>query len=347
MTSILEPANPKVTALAGLYLVLRPIPPAVAAVPLVEWLEAPLPCWIPLVSQRGVVKAIPVLPRPDGYPVLLSQIGDRLMGGEAIAWQGKSYEAIGVEMEANDLFAVRVSLCPRESLPPTVNRAIHALCLGWFAKADANLAAALHQAEVSPFTVSIKRIDRQRIELQITLLGRELLTALLWGLGADLGQEIELVGVLCRVGSQIQIANCDRFARLAQVLPQDPLELQFVSPTSFKQQQIIQPFPLPDLVFGSLLRRWNALAPQDLHFPSVQWQGLVSAYDLKTHALKMKGDEIGSVGWVRYRFPLPEQARIATILARFACFAGVGRKTAMGMGQTCLGGRGTSDLKSG
>jgi CRISPR-associated endoribonuclease Cas6 len=339
MTSILEPANPKVAALAGLYLVLRPIPPVVAAMPLAEWLETPIPRWIPLMSQRGVVKAMPVLPRSDGYPVLLSQIGNRLMGGEAIAWQGKYYEAIGVEMEANELFAIRVSLFPRESLPPAVNRAIHALCLGWFAKADANLAATLHQAEVSPFTVSTKRSDRQRIELQITLLGRELLTALLWGLGADLDREIAIVGIPCRVGSQIQIANSNRFARLAQVLPQDPLELEFVSPTSFKQQQIIQPFPLPDLVFGSLLRRWNALAPPDLHFPNVQWQGLVSAYDLKTHAMKMKSDEIGSVGWVRYRFPLPEQARIATILARFACFAGVGRKTAMGMGQTCLSDR--------
>jgi hypothetical protein len=99
MTSILEPANPKVAALAGLYLVLRPIPPAVAAMPLAEWLETPIPRWIPLVPQRGVVKAMPVLPRPDGYLVLLSQIGDRLMGGEAIAWQGKYYEAIGVERE--------------------------------------------------------------------------------------------------------------------------------------------------------------------------------------------------------------------------------------------------------
>ena len=45
------------------------------------------------------------------------------------------------------------------------------------------------------------------------------------------------------------------------------------------------------------------------------------------------GAEIGTVGWVKYRFPDPEQARIATILANFAVFSGVGRKTAMGMGQ--------------
>jgi CRISPR-associated endoribonuclease Cas6 len=62
---------------------------------------------------------------------------------------------------------------------------------------------------------------------------------------------------------------------------------------------------------------------------------LVTAYELKTYALKMEGGtEVGTQGWVRYRFRDIETARIATILANFAFFAGVGRKTAMGMGQT-------------
>ena len=46
--------------------------------------------------------------------------------------------------------------------------------------------------------------------------------------------------------------------------------------------------------------------------------------------------EIGAVGWARYRFSNPEQARIASILAHYAFFAGVGRKTTMGMGQVIL-----------
>ncbi len=70
-------------------------------------------------------------------------------------------------------------------------------------------------------------------------------------------------------------------------------------------------------------------------FPEIEWQGLVSAYELKTHALKLEGGaEIGAQGWIRYRFPDPEQAKIARILAQFAFYAGVGRKTTMGMGQT-------------
>ncbi len=85
------------------------------------------------------------------------------------------------------------------------------------------------------------------------------------------------------------------------------------------------------------MRRWNTFAPPELQFPEVEWNGLVSAYDLKTHALKMEGGaEIGAQGWVKYRFLDSQQARIATILAHFATFAGVGRKTAMGMGQVRL-----------
>jgi CRISPR-associated endoribonuclease Cas6 len=39
------------------------------------------------------------------------------------------------------------------------------------------------------------------------------------------------------------------------------------------------------------------------------------------------------VGWVKYFFPDLQQARIANILAKFALFSGIGRKTTMGMGE--------------
>lgn len=50
--------------------------------------------------------------------------------------------------------------------------------------------------------------------------------------------------------------------------------------------------------------------------------------------MKMEGGaEIGAEAGVKYRFTDSEQARIVTILAHFACFSAIGRKTAMGMGQ--------------
>ena len=92
-------------------------------------------------------------------------------------------------------------------------------------------------------------------------------------------------------------------------------------------------FPLSELVFSNLLRRWNTFAPTEYHFPKIDWQGMTAAYNLKTKVIKLQKDEIGSVGWVRYKFKDDEQARIATILANFANFSGVGRKTALGMGR--------------
>jgi CRISPR-associated endoribonuclease Cas6 len=44
--------------------------------------------------------------------------------------------------------------------------------------------------------------------------------------------------------------------------------------------------------------------------------------------------EIGAKGWIKYRFPDPQEAKIANILAHFAFFSAIGRKTALGMGQT-------------
>jgi CRISPR-associated endoribonuclease Cas6 len=154
----------------------------------------------------------------------------------------------------------------------------------------------------------------------------------------DLGSSIKVAQMPCRFNSKVAIVASNSFNQLAQLQAEkSTVTLEFLSPTSFKQEQHIQPFPLPHNVFGSLLKRWNTFAPEALAFPKIQWNGWVAAYDLKTKAIRMEGGpQIGSVGWVKYHFPDPEQARIASILAHFAYFAGVGRKTTMGMGQTRL-----------
>jgi len=210
-------------------------------------------------------------------------------------------------------------------------------CLKWLGSADAVIAEQLHQQDSLPITLAIKFSSSQQMQLRIALLRRELLAPLLWGLSEDLGGEITLTGIPCKVGKSVEILRASSFEKLAQVPPEQVVELHFLSPTSFKQGKDVQPFLLPELVFSSLLRRWNALAPKHLQFPVVEWKGLTSAYELKTYALKMEaGSEIGTQGWVRYRFPDIDQAKIATVLAHFAFFAGVGRKTAMGMGQVRL-----------
>lgn len=326
----------KASTLAGLSVVLQPTPETPTAVPLVQWLpkQAPDPMWISVKRHKGVTKAMPVLCEPEAYPHLLQAICQRLTEEISVEWQGKLYAVSGVELDPNDLYLIQLTLTPEKSFPPTMGRAIHSLCLKWLGRANAAITTKLHASPNTAFTAYLQNLSGKSYHFQIRLLDKTLLSPLLWGLSENLGQAIELVDIPCRISRQVDLQVSRSFKKLVQVNTQSIITLKLTSPTSFKQGKIIQPFPLPELVFSGLLRRWNQFAPPDLHFPKLDWQGMISAYDLKTYALRLEGGaEIGSQGWVKYRFPDPEQARIATILAHYASFSGVGRKTTMGMGQ--------------
>lgn len=240
-----------------------------------------------------------------------------------------------------------------EGMPPqTLGRALHAQVFQWLKLGNPAMAAAVHDSQESPFSVSGligNRRDKgtqsgDDFYFRIGLLDGSLLSPLLLGLeqwGTEflsLGKFVFAIRAVYSLPGTHPWAGSAEYKIMAKMpCTSNEILLSFLSPTSFKQKQGIQPFPLPELVFGNLRRRWNAFAPEELHFQQIEWEGLVAAFELKTLALKMEGGaEIGAKGWVRYRFGDREQARIATILAHFAFFSGVGRKTGMGMGQARL-----------
>lgn len=330
--------NESEPGIAGLSVALRWLPNCVASTSLNDWLPQldSTPTWIPLVPAWGVTRVMPVFPNSGRYPALIESIWQSLTLKEAVEWRGKSYELTGIEVNKESLHVLQIALSFTAPQPQDLGGAIRALVFNWLATADAALASRLQRDNCPPFTVAVQS-NSSGCLLKITLLQRELLAPLLWGLRDDLGREILLANIPCRLGKWVDIAHRISFEALCQVPPTETIALKFLSPTSFKQSQTIQPFPLPELVFGNLLRRWNTFAPVELQFPSLEWQGVVSAYNLKTRTLTLNGTaEIGTTGWVRYRFNDAQQARIATLLAHFAEFAGVGRKTAMGMGQVCI-----------
>jgi CRISPR-associated endoribonuclease Cas6 len=261
-------------------------------------------------------------------------------------------ESLRMSDNLDGLYSLVVELRAIESgnPPATLGRALHALVLNWLNLANPELATATHDLPISPFSISGLIGNRRPNQvkggdcfyLKIGVLDSQLIHPLLTGLTQWSMQPIILAKfpfLMTRtymVHESHPLANVSSYSKLVEAGGNRSLiELTFLSPTSFKQKQGIQTFPLPELVFGNLQRRWNNFAPESLHFPEIEWQGLVSAYELKTHALKLEGGaEIGAQGWIRYRFPDPEQAKIARILAEFAFYAGVGRKTTMGMGQT-------------
>lgn len=251
-----------------------------------------------------------------------------------------------------NLYAIVVQLgaADRGYLPPTLGRAIHAQVLKWLQMGDPASSNFVHESQESPISLSGLIGNRRQsgvraaddFYFRISLLNGSLIDPLLSGIEQWGNQPITLAkfsfaikGFYSLPGTHPWVGSADYEMLAKSPKSSDDITLEFLSPTSFKQGQYIQPFPLPELVFFSLQRRWNVFAPEALKFDVIPWQGLVSAYNLETHALKMEGGaEIGAKGWVRYRFRDAEQARIANILAHFAFFAGVGRKTSMGMGQT-------------
>ncbi len=259
-------------------------------------------------------------------------------------------------LKATTLHTIVIHLGAAENgtLPIACGRAIHAQVLDWFRMASPELSEAIHKSQESPLSLSGLVGKRHKAGVRtgdefyfrIGLLDGSLIDPLLSGLEKWGDKPFSLakfpfvfrsINMLPGTDPWVGSSAYDLLAKTPATL--DALTLKFLSPTSFKLNtgQGIQPFPLPESVFGSLYRRWNAFAPESLQFPKVQWSGLVSGYELKTQKLRMENSvENGAVGWVQYRFPDPEQAMIATILAHFAFFAGVGRKTAMGMGQVVL-----------
>ena len=143
-------------------------------------------------------------------------------------------------------------------------------------------------------------------------------------------------------------AGATEFTDLVQrhTLAQQPapgLELHFASPTVFHSQEVFVPLPLPRLVFEGLVRRWNAVAPIALPTDVVRYAEeclVISRYRLHTERVSFgeqagRGAYPGFVGHCAYAFRVKDRYWMGLIhtLAAFAFYAGVGKGTAMGMGQ--------------
>jgi CRISPR-associated endoribonuclease Cas6 len=100
------------------------------------------------------------------------------------------------------------------------------------------------------------------------------------------------------------------------------------------------PIPLPELVFGSLLEKWNTFAP--IAFPPETRRYAaeclaVSRYKLESRSVGVKGQALrmGGIGRVTYTTLNYDRywMSLVQVLAEFALFASVGAGTTMGLGQ--------------
>ena len=130
--------------------------------------------------------------------------------------------------------------------------------------------------------------------------------------------------------------------RLFNNHPPKRWNLAFETPVTFNSGGGYLPFPLPDALVASWMRRWQAFAPLALPdaLPERARAALVvSSYQMRSVAVR-HAERVHPGGVGRYTLRaakmLPSERAQVDLLANYAFFCGSGYKTAQGMGMTRL-----------
>jgi CRISPR-associated endoribonuclease Cas6 len=187
--------------------------------------------------------------------------------------------------------------------------------------------------------------------------------------GLRIGQaRFLLTGLLTTEGSHPQAGHAAYTELLERTQGVQTVAIHFASPTLFRSQGQDVLWPAPRYVWQSWLRAWNSYAGVECGVSGVDVRGentrtavaadadasegmldearlvelagtqvTVERYHLKTcHVTLSEGGMNGFLGTCVYGLKALSEAdrRIFVLLADYAFYAGTGRKTAMGLGQT-------------
>lgn len=248
-------------------------------------------------------------------------------------------------------------------LPPHLGRASHAAFLRLIAESDARLAAELHEPnQLRPFTCSTLW-GAQRTNEGLTVLPNTPTFLRFTGLTAEVSAHlrriaaapptcIELDGEHLRVESATLDMSVHAWAGqssyeeiaghhlLPKTVPAHQAEIEFISPTAFRSAGRIMPLPLPGLVYGALMEKWNTFAPVGISEEVRRFAEeclAISRCQISTRAVSAKeySVKVGFVGFCRYTALNRDRYWLSLIqlLTDYAFYAGVGYQTAVGMGQ--------------
>ncbi|MDZ8035429.1 CRISPR-associated endoribonuclease Cas6 [Nostoc sp. DedSLP04] len=134
-------------------------------------------------------------------------------------------------------------------------------------------------------------------------------------------------------------ANANTYAQLYEEASDrnSSINLSFSTPTAFRQGQYDTTLPTRESVFNSLLSRWNKYSGIELTRIAIE-SIFPSFVNIHTEILAdSRSKFIGIIGEVNYKIlgaVEPIQIKQINALADFALYAGIGRKTTMGMGMT-------------
>lgn len=117
------------------------------------------------------------------------------------------------------------------------------------------------------------------------------------------------------------------------------VRLQFVTSTSFKSEGKYAIFPLPSLLFHSLIRKWNLFSDASILAEDHLAEHLEQCFSIVNYSLFMRSFSVEG-RWIDAfqgrltlgRFRHDNASRLIALLAQYAVYAGMGIKTALGMG---------------
>ncbi len=249
------------------------------------------------------------------------------------------------------------------SFPPHLGRASHAAFLRLIAQSDPDLAEQLHAPDQRrPFTCSnLWGLRRQGRGL--TMAPKASASLRYTGLTAEVSHHLHQWAEhppshieVERARLTVQSATLDPDAHpwagettyealgACHLLPGDApssrFELEFAAPTAFRSGGRTLPIPLPDLVYGGLVDKWNDFAPVSVSEEARRFADeclAISRYRISTRAVGGKGEsvQIGFVGRCRYVALNKDRYWLGVIqlLTDYAFYAGIGYRTTAGLGQ--------------
>lgn len=254
-------------------------------------------------------------------------------------------------------FMLKLKAVNNSSLPVSHGRLLHAAVLNIVRQYDEKLSAHLHDSNIKLLSLGLLNLYPKKAEAgnfslaigdtavwKISSLDTKL-TKFFLGLRS---------GFIVRIGSAcFQVENVSYYAdcildtaelldKIERLSEKTSFSIKFISPTSFRYYDVDYPFPRIDLIFGSLIDRWNNIdenvafdsealkAVANQYIIPVKWQG-----ESKRFNLTPKYGVTGFIGTYMFDMKqLPKEYRkIFLALLEFAKFSGIGRLTAQGLGQ--------------
>ncbi len=205
-------------------------------------------------------------------------------------------------------------------------------------------ANAMHAQKVRPYSQYVTLVDGKpcwRIQTLTEEAAEEILAPLRKKTTLFLRQRGSEVGL-----SGFRILKQETFSDIEEIYWGNParihhVDMEFCTSTSIKSAGNYAVFPDPKLVFVSLVKKWNtysegSVIEEENLFEHMASQMDIAGYKLHMHPFSLEGRRIRAFrGSIRYGFfKNRSAASLLATLSHFAAYAGVGIKTALGMGGT-------------